>query len=324
MKDFKHKSVLLNESINNLNIKEDGIYVDCTLGGGGHTYEILKRINTGHVYSFDQDKMSIDYNKQNLKNFLVSDKLTLIQDNFRNIYRDLMNYRCSKVDGILYDLGVSSPQLDLSNRGFSYRRKSPLDMRMDTSQDLTAEKIVNDWSLNDLVNIFQKYGEEKFSYSIAKRIVNIRKSHRISDTEELSEIIKSSVPEKIRKKSHPAKKVFQALRIVVNDELNSLSRSLTDALTMLNLHGRICCITFQPLEDQIVQKIFKKNSRVNVPRDLPIVPKQLQPKYKMITKKAISPSENELNDNHRAHSAKLRVIEKVLESTNGTKYNTPV
>ena len=314
MTEFKHITVLLNEAVENLEIKPDGIYVDCTLGGGGHTRKILSQLaENGHLYSFDQDQTAIDYNKQQFETEIKQGKLTLIKDNFRNLKFALSDYGVSEVDGIVYDLGVSSPQFDVAERGFSYRLDAPLDMRMDQSQKLTAQIIVNEWSFNDLVRIFSRYGEEKFSKQIARKIEQERQQQPIETTTQLVEIIKAALPAKVKRKSgHPAKKVFQALRIAVNDELGALEQSLEAALSLLKLNGRICVITFQSLEDRLVKTLFKeKSSLPDLPQGLPVIPKGMQVNYRLVNRKPIVPSEEEIKINHRAHSAKLRVIERI-------------
>ncbi len=254
MTEFEHVTVLLNEAVEGLNIKPDGVYVDCTLGGGGHTKKILSELSEkGRLYSFDQDQTAIDYNEEQLKNEIEKGRLTLIKSNFRNIASELEKRDVLSVDGIVYDLGVSSPQFDVGERGFSYQHDAVLDMRMDQTNDLTAETIVNEWSYNDLVRIFVRYGEEKFAKSIARRIEKARQNERIKTTGQLVELIKEGIPAKARRKGgHPAKKVFQAIRIAVNDELGVLEESLEEAFGLLSLHGRISVITFQSLEDRLV------------------------------------------------------------------------
>ena len=306
--EYSHYSVLLNESIEYLNIKEDGIYVDCTLGGGGHSSEILKRIKNGHLYSFDQDDYAINRGNERLK--AISDNFTLIKSNFKNIKEELNKLGVNKIDGVIYDLGVSSFQLDIPERGFSYRYDAPLDMRMDQTKELTAEVVVNEYSFNDLVNIFYRYGEEPFSKQIARKIEEARKTKRIKTTFELVDIIKSALPQKaLKKKGHPAKQVFQALRIAVNDELRVFEESITDALCMLNSGGRAVVISFQSLEDRICKTVFKERSTIDIPEGLPIAVTEEAP-FKLITKHPVLPSEAELDENLRSHSAKMRVIEK--------------
>ena len=300
-----HVSVLLNESIENLNIKEDGIYVDCTLGFAGHSSEILKRIKKGKLFAFDQDGEAINYSKKILDQ--INNNYEIINSNFKNLRDELHKRGIKKVDGILFDLGVSSVQLDEAKRGFSYHKDAKLDMRMNQNQKLSAYDVVNEYSFDDLTRIFFEYGEEKYSKSIAKAIVNNRP---INTTLELSEIIKSSVPEKYKRDSHPARKVFQAIRIEVNDELNVFESALKDAIDMLDVNGRICVITFHSLEDRICKNIFKKESEIDkIYKGLPNIPDEYKPKLKLIKK--IKPSEKELDENNRSRSAILRVAEKL-------------
>ena len=306
--EYKHYSVLLNEAISYLNIKEDGIYVDCTLGGGGHSSEILKRLKNGHLYSFDQDDYAIEkaYNRLNQ----ISSNFTIIKSNFKDIKKELEEKGVTHIDGVLYDLGVSSFQLDIPERGFSYRYDAPLDMRMDQGKPLTAEIIVNEYSFQELCMIFTRYGEEPFAKQIARKIEEARKEKRIKTTFELVDIIKKALPAKVlNKKGHPAKQVFQALRIAVNDELRVFEDSLNDALDMLNPKGRAVVISFQSLEDRICKTIFKERSTIDIPEGLPIVIKDLAP-YELITRHPILPSDDELDENLRSHSAKMRVLEK--------------
>lgn len=315
MTEFEHVTVLLNEAVEGLNIKPDGVYVDCTLGGGGHTKKILSELSEkGRLYSFDQDQTAIDYNEEQLKNEIEKGRLTLIKSNFRNIASELEKRDVLSVDGIVYDLGVSSPQFDVGERGFSYQHDAVLDMRMDQTNNLTAETIVNEWSYNDLVRIFVRYGEEKFAKSIARRIEKARQNERIKTTGQLVELIKEGIPAKARRKGgHPAKKVFQAIRIAVNDELGVLEESLEEAFGLLSLHGRISVITFQSLEDRLVKSMFReKTSLPELPLGLPVIPREMQPEFKLINKKPILPTKEELENNHRAHSAKLRIIEKAV------------
>lgn len=303
-----HYSVLLEESISNLNIKEDGIYVDATLGFAGHSSEILKRIQKGYLFAFDQDIDACQ--ASNLKLSKVGNNFKIINDNFVNIKKRLEENDIYHVDGILYDLGVSSPQLDIASRGFSYHNDARLDMRMNQNSSLSAYEVVNNYSEKALTDIFYKYGEEKFSNSIAKKIVEEREKKEIETTLELVEIIKSAVPDKYKREHHPARKIFQAIRIEVNDELDVLKKSLTDALDLIKVGGRICVITFHSLEDKIVKDIFKENSTMdNSLKKLPIVPEELLPKYKLV--KTLEPTEDEILNNKRARSAKLRVIERV-------------
>lgn len=313
MSEFKHVTVLLNEAVKGLNINPDGTYVDATLGGGGHTTKILEQLTNGHLYSFDQDEEAIAYNRQHLAEYIEAGKLTLIHDNFRHLKSALQNVDVSGIDGIVYDLGVSSPQFDEAGRGFSYRFDARLDMRMDQDNPIDAWKIVNEWPYEKLVRIFYRYGEEKFAKSIARRIETVRREHPIDTTNDLVEVIKEGIPAAVRRHGgHPAKKVFQAVRIAVNDELSALEDSLEQALDLLNVNGRISVITFQSLEDRLVKTMFKeKTSLPELPPNLPIIPEGIKPKFKSITRKPIVPTEAELEENHRSHSAKLRIIERI-------------
>ena len=314
MAEFKHITVLLNEAVDGLNIKPDGTYVDCTLGGGGHSGLILSKLSgNGKLYSFDQDITAINFNKDKFKEENELGKINFIKSNFRNISEELNKRNISGVDGILYDLGVSSPQFDNADRGFSYNYDAPLDMRMDQSQSLTARDVVNAWSYEQLVRIFFRYGEEKFAKSIARRIEKVRQQTPIETTGQLVDLIKEAIPAKARRKGgHPAKKTFQAIRIAVNDELGALEESLEQALDLLNPGGRISVITFQSLEDRLVKVMFKqKTSLPELPPGLPVIPDSQKVEYKLITRKPIVPSEDEITHNNRAHSAKLRIIEKL-------------
>ena len=314
MAEFKHITVLLNEAVDGLNIKPDGTYVDCTLGGGGHSGLILSKLSeNGKLYSFDQDIAAINFNKDKFEEENELGKINFIKSNFRNISEELNKRNILGVDGILYDLGVSSPQFDNADRGFSYNYDAPLDMRMDQSQSLTARDVVNDWSYEQLVRIFFRYGEEKFAKSIARRIEKVRQQTPIETTGQLVDLIKEAIPAKARRKGgHPAKKTFQAIRIAVNDELGALEESLEQALDLLNPGGRISVITFQSLEDRLVKVMFKqKTSLPELPPGLPVIPDSQKVEYKLITRKPIVPSEDEITHNNRAHSAKLRIIEKL-------------
>ena len=314
MEKFEHYSVLLNESIDGLNIKPDGIYVDCTLGGAGHSSVILSKLNeNGHLYAFDQDRIAIENAEAMLATYIEKGMVTLIKANFRNIKEELETLGVYGVDGILYDLGVSSPQLDQAERGFSYRYDAPLDMRMDQEQELTARVIVNEWPFGELVKIFYRYGEEKFSKQIARKIEKIRETQPIETTGELVEIIKDSIPAPARRKGgHPAKRIFQALRIAVNDELSAIEDSIEDGLKMLNVGGRMSVISFQSLEDRIVKVLFKEaSSKEDTLPLLPILPEEYEADYKLISRKPILPNEAELSENSRSQSAKLRIIERI-------------
>ena len=300
-----HISVLLNECINYLNIKNNSVIVDCTLGYGGHSSEILKRVNNGYLYCFDQDKEAIKYSINRLDK--ISSNYTIINSNFVNIKNELNKLDVREVDGILYDLGVSSPQLDEDSRGFSFHNDSKLDMRMNQDQDLSAYEVVNDYSYERLVDILRKYGEEKYATSIARGIINNRP---INTTLDLVEVIKNNVPEKYRRDKHPARRTFQAIRIEVNDELNVFESSLKQALDLIKVGGRICVITFHSLEDKICKDLFKKVSSVDGSlKSLPVIPDDLMPKYKII--KVLEPTSEEISNNNRARSAKLRVIERI-------------
>ena len=305
---MKHISVLLEECIEGLNIKEDGIYVDATLGGGGHSSEILKRLTTGHLYCFDQDDFAI--NKARARLSEIGSNFTIIKSNFVNLKEELAKLNVNHIDGIIYDLGVSSFQFDDPERGFSYKYDAYLDMRMDQSATLTAHDIVNTYSLDEISKIISKYGEDPFAYKIAKKIVEARNIKPINTTFELVDVIKSALPQKIlNKKGHPAKQTFQALRIAVNDELQVFEKSVLQAIDITNIGGRIVVITFHSLEDRICKHTFKEFSEIKVPKNLPIVINELAP-LKLITKSPILPSEEELEFNNRAHSAKLRIAEK--------------
>ena len=300
-----HKSVLLNECIKYLNLKDDSIIVDCTLGYGGHSSEILKQIPNGHLYSFDQDIEAINYSEKKLHK--IADNYTIIKSNFVNIKEQLNKYSIKSVDGILYDLGVSSPQLDEDYRGLSFHKDSRLDMRMNQEQELSAYEVVNNYSEEKITEILYNYGEEKFARKISKAIVNNRP---INTTLELVNVIKDAVPMKYKKDHHPARKTFQAIRIEVNNELNVFESSLKDALDLLSVGGRICVITFHSLEDKKCKEIFKSVSTLSEElKHLPMIPKEHDVKYKVI--KVISPSVSEISENNRARSARLRVIERI-------------
>lgn len=313
MTEFHHETVLLKEAVDGLNIKPDGIYIDCTLGGGGHSARILSQLTSGHLYSFDQDEVAIEYNKTNLKQYIDEDKVTFVRSNFRYIQEEMNKLGIQSVDGILYDLGVSSPQFDDASRGFSYQHDARLDMRMDKRNPLDAWKIVNEWPYEKLVKIFFRYGEEKFSKQVARAIERNRENHSIDTTEQLVDVIKEGIPAAARRHGgHPAKKVFQALRIAVNDELGALEESLEKAIDLIDVNGRVSVITFQSLEDRLVKTMFKEKTTIeDLPSGLPIIPDDMKPDYKLINRKPILPSDDELRDNHRSHSAKLRVIERI-------------
>ncbi|EOH93445.1 ribosomal RNA small subunit methyltransferase H [Enterococcus haemoperoxidus ATCC BAA-382] len=312
--DFQHYTVLLKETVDGLHVKEDGIYVDCTLGGAGHSEYLLSQLNErGHLYAFDQDQKALDFAAQRLKKYVDKGMVTFIKSNFRHLKQELANHEVYHVDGILYDLGVSSPQLDEAERGFSYHQDAPLDMRMDQEAELSAYEVVNNYSYHELVKIFFRYGEEKFSKQVAREIERVRAKEPIETTGELVEIIKSAIPAPARRKGgHPAKRIFQAIRIAVNDELGVVEESLEQAISLLNINGRISVITFHSLEDRIVKSMFKEYSTMqDLPPGLPIVPEEFQPELKVITRKPILPGETELAENNRSRSAKLRIAEKV-------------
>ncbi|MBR3198492.1 MAG: 16S rRNA (cytosine(1402)-N(4))-methyltransferase RsmH [Bacilli bacterium] len=299
-----HTSVMLEESINYLNLNDKSTVIDCTLGYAGHSSAILKKIPHGFLYAFDQDNEAIKEAEKKLNK--ISNNYKIINKNFIHLKDEIKE----EVDGIIFDLGVSSPQLDEDYRGFSYHKEAKLDMRMNQNQDLDAYKVVNEYPLEKLIHIFKEYGEEKYSTSIAQAIIKKRKEKPIETTTELAEIIKENVPEKYRRKSHPARKIFQAIRIEVNDELNVFSSALKDSLTMLKKGGRISVITFHSLEDKICKKIFNEVS--NIPKELrglPVIPDEYKPKYKVLAN--ISPSKKEIENNPRSRSARLRVIEKL-------------
>lgn len=304
----EHITVLKEEAVEALNIKDDGIYVDATLGGGGHSSLILSKLKKGHLYSFDQDDYAISRAKEKLDT--VGNNYTIIKSNFVNLKERLNELGVYHIDGILYDLGVSSFQFDMEERGFSYRLDGPLDMRMNQNQELSAKTIVNEWPVSKLIEIFYRYGEEKFAKQIAFQIDKVRHENEISTTFELVDIIKSALPQKVLKqKGHPAKQVFQALRVAVNDELTVFEKSLLDALDMLNSDGRAVVITFQSLEDRICKSIFKEKSTLDIPEGLPVIIKEEAP-FELISRKPILPSEEELNNNNRSHSAKMRILRK--------------
>ncbi|MGX7038922.1 16S rRNA (cytosine(1402)-N(4))-methyltransferase RsmH [Vagococcus fessus] len=313
MKEFNHTTVLLNETVDMLDIKEDGIYIDCTLGGAGHSSYLLSQLSEeGHLYAFDQDQIAIDNAKVKLAEYVEKGMVTFVKSNFRYLEQEMASLGVSEVDGILYDLGVSSPQLDEAERGFSYHQDAPLDMRMDQDSPLTARDLINEYDYHELVKIFYRYGEEKFSKQIAREIERVRQIKPIETTGELVEIIKDVIPAPARRKGgHPAKRVFQAVRIAVNDELAVVEESLEQAIRILGKDGRISVITFHSLEDRIVKTIFKEYSQPkDTPPGLPIIPDEFQPILKLVNRKPVLPSDEELEANNRARSAKLRVAEK--------------
>lgn len=312
---FEHKSVLLEETIENLNIRPDGIYVDGTLGGAGHSYEICKRLSDkGRLIGIDQDEDAIKAAGERLLPY--ADRVTIVRDNYCNLKKILNDLNIDKVDGILLDIGVSSYQLDTAQRGFTYKEENaPLDMRMDKRGNLTAEDVVNEYSEMELFKIIRDYGEDKFAKNIAKHICIARKTARITTTGQLTEIIKAAIPMKMRLTGgHPAKKTFQAIRIEVNKELDVLSNSINDMIDLLNDGGRLCIITFHSLEDRIVKNKYRDNvDTCTCPPDFPVCVCKNKPKGKIITRKPIVPSQTELEENKRSKSSKLRVFEKVEE-----------
>ncbi|MEB2357569.1 MULTISPECIES: 16S rRNA (cytosine(1402)-N(4))-methyltransferase RsmH [Bacillus] len=308
---FQHETVLLKETVDGLNVKEDGTYVDCTLGGAGHSSYLLSQLSEkGTLIGFDQDDAALDHAREKLADFKAN--ILFIKSNFRYLKERLNEQGITSVDGVIFDLGVSSPQLDTPERGFSYHHDAPLDMRMDQSAALSAKKVVNEWPFEDLVRIFYKYGEEKFSKQIARKIEEARKKAPIETTGELVDIIKEGIPAPARRTGgHPAKRVFQAIRIAVNDELKVFEEALEQAIELLNPKGRISVITFHSLEDRICKSTFREMSSLpELPHGLPVIPEGLEPKLKLITRKPIVASEQELEHNNRARSAKLRIAEK--------------
>ena len=305
-----HKSVLLNECIENLNLKNDSIIVDCTLGYGGHSSNILSKIKNGYLYAFDQDEEAILSSEKRLSE--VGSNYKIIYSNFSNLKEKLNELDVDSVDGILFDLGVSSPQLDEADRGFSFHSDARLDMRMDKNNSLSAYEVVNNYSYDDLCRIFYNYGEEKYASGIAKKIVAYRESKPICTTLELVDIIKSGVPLKYSINHHPARKVFQAIRIEVNHELDVFESALKQALSLVRVGGRVCVITFHSLEDKICKNIFREYSEIDsVYKKMPIIPDYAEPKFKLVA--SIKPSDDEVNLNSRSRSARLRVIERIKE-----------
>lgn len=306
----KHISVLLEESISSLNLKENSIIVDCTLGYGGHSSNILARIKKGFLFAFDQDSEAIRHSTDRLN--AVGTNFTIIKSNFVHLQEKLNEFGIEKVDGVLFDLGVSSPQLDERERGFSYHEDARLDMRMDKDNPLSAYEVVNNYSKEQLANIFYKYGEDKFSNNIAKKIVEYRETKPIETTLELVEVIKTAVPMKFRIDKHPARQIFQAIRIEVNNELGVIEPAINQALDMLNVGGRVAVITFHSLEDRLVKNIFKEKCAIDPKlKGMPNIPSEYLPDFELVVNKAISPSEEEIENNPRARSAKLRVIERI-------------
>ena len=311
--EFKHETVLLHETVDGLDIKPDGVYVDCTLGGAGHAQYLLDQlVPQGHLYAFDQDMTAINNAKLKLADYVEKGQVTFIHQNFRHLKQALEELGVDQVDGIYYDLGVSSPQLDVAERGFSYGQEARLDMRMNQEQALSAYEVVNDWPYEDLVHILYRYGEEKFAKRIARAIEERRAQRPIETTTELAEIVKTAIPAATRRTGgHPAKRSFQAIRIAVNDELGAVEDSLEQALTLLKPEGRISVITFHSLEDRLVKQLFKEVSQgPEVPRGLPILPGQMQAPFALVNRKPIVSSPEELEANNRSRSAKLRILRK--------------
>ena len=309
--EFNHYSVMLHETIEQLNIRPDGIYVDGTLGGGGHAYEVCSRLQNGHFYGIDQDDAAIAAASERLRCF--GDKVTVIRNNYVNAVEALREYGVTGVDGIVLDLGVSSYQLDTEDRGFSYRFDAPLDMRMDNRQELTAYQVVNEYTESELYHIIKNYGEDKFAKNIAKNIVIARQKEPVKTTKELADIISYSIPMKVKKQGgHPAKRTFQAIRIEVNHELEVLERNINDMIDLLNPGGRFCIITFHSLEDRIVKKAFRTaQNPCTCPPDFPVCVCGKKPKGKMVYRKPVLPSDEELEENPRSKSAKLRIFEHI-------------
>lgn len=305
-----HYSVLLKESIDGLNIKDGGTYVDCTLGYAGHSKVILENNKKGKLFAFDEDENAVKYSKEALSS--IGDNFTIFKENFSNLKETLEKENILKVDGFLFDLGFSSPQIDDAKRGFSFKLNAPLDMRMDTQNSLTAKDVVNTYSLEKLTDIFFKYAEEKNSKVIASAICKERKNKEIVTTFELVDIIQKAVGASYFYKNHPEREIFQAIRIEVNNELSVIEKALPDAIDMLSKGGRICVITFHSLEDRLVKQIFKKYSEVDdILKGMIDIPDEYKPKIKIINKKPILPTDEEINENSRSHSAKLRIVERI-------------
>ena len=305
-----HISVLLEEAVSSLNLSCDSVVVDATLGYGGHSSEILKRIKKGHLFAFDQDSEAIRHSTNRLSE--IGTNFTIIKSNFVHMKEKLEEQGVTKVHSVLFDLGVSSPQLDEGDRGFSYHQDAKLDMRMDQSQDFSAYDVVNTYDISRLTQIFNKYGESKFSRNIAKKIVEYRKNKNIETTLELVEVIKTAVPMKFRIEKHPARQIFQAIRIEVNHELDVIEPALSQALSLIEVGGRVSVITFHSLEDKIVKKYFKEKCDIDHKiKGMPNIPDEYLPDFKLVVNKAVLPTEEELKNNPRARSAKLRVIERI-------------
>lgn len=309
---MKHVSVLLHETVDSLDVKPDGIYVDGTLGRAGHAKYLISKLTTGHLYAFDKDEQALEESRINLSDCL--DKVTMIHADFSSMQEELHRRGITHVDGIMMDLGVSSPQFDDSQRGFSYRFDARLDMRMNQEQELDAEKVVNTYSESELVRILREYGEERYASSIARAIVKRRTQATIQTTFELVDVIKSALPAReLRKKGHPAKQTFQAIRIEVNNELGALKKGLEEALDLLDVNGRCAIITFHSLEDRIVKNTFREYSSAPfVDPRIPLKAEQMeQASFQLVNKKPILATQEELDENHRSHSAKLRVIQRI-------------
>lgn len=315
---FDHTTVLLKETVDGLNINPDGIYVDCTLGGAGHSEYLVQQLSEkGRLICFDQDTTAIENAKVRLADYL--DRVIFVHSNFRYLKEELHKLNIHQIDGILYDLGVSSPQLDTPERGFSYHHDAPLDMRMDQTAELSAYHVVNEWSYENLVRIFFRYGEEKFSKQVARKIEQAREIAPVETTGQLVELIKDGIPAPARRKGgHPAKRIFQAIRIAVNDELGAAEDSLVDAIDLLKIGGRISVITFHSLEDRLTKTLFKEASSLpDLPPGLPVIPEHMKPILKLVTRKPILPSDEELAANNRSRSAKLRIAEKINDKGRG-------
>ena len=305
-----HYSVLLKESIDGLNIKDGGTYVDCTLGYAGHSKVILEKNKKGKLFAFDEDENAVKYSKEALSS--IGDNFTIFKENFSNLKETLEKENILKVDGFLFDLGFSSPQIDDAKRGFSFKLNAPLDMRMDTQNSLTAKDVVNTYSLEKLTDIFFKFAEEKYSKVIASAICKERKKKEIVTTFERVDIMQKAVGSSHFYKNHPEREIFQAIRIEVNNELSVIEKALPDAIDMLSKGGRICVITFHSLEDRLVKQIFKKYSEVDdILKGMIDIPDEYKPKIKIINKKPILPTDEEINENSRSHSAKLRIVERI-------------
>jgi len=306
----KHISVLLNETISSLNLNENSVIVDATLGYGGHSSYILERIDKGYLFAFDQDSEAIRHSTDRLNE--IGTNFTIIKSNFVHLKEELNNRNVKEVDGVIFDLGVSSPQLDEDERGFSYHKDAKLDMRMDQDQKLSAYEVVNNYKKEDLARIFFNYGEDKFANNIARKIVEYRETKPIETTLELVDVIKSAVPMKFKIDKHPARQIFQAIRIEVNHELDVIEPALNQALDLLKVGGRVCVITFHSLEDRIVKNLFKEKTMIDDKvKGLPNIPEEYLPDFRLVYNKPIEASKEELERNPRSRSAKLRVIERI-------------